>query len=154
MLTERLVEANMIKKIFLVISLFFSLNAVCSTLEEANNFYANRYFDADGVKNARQASDIYIALSNQASDQVEKAKMLIEFAKSIYYVGLHTSGDDNKVPLFNSGKNGAEKAMALLEDADEDELLADATYQFGANLGKWGEARGNHYFSWPMAHLA
>jgi len=120
--------------------LLLSSTAFGATVEEANTLYADRGLDAAGVAKAQSAADMYGQLASEAADNVTKGKLLTEQSKALYFVAAHTAGNDNKARIHNNGKNVAKSAMNIL--SGNNLLLAEATYQFGANLGKWGEAKG------------
>ena len=120
--------------------ILLSSTAFSATIEEANQLFSDRSLDAAGVAKAKDAAEMYGVLASEATDNVIKGKLLTAQSKAVYFVGTHTSGDDAKAAIHNNGKNIAKTAMSLL--AGNNELVAAATYQFGANLGKWGEAKG------------
>lgn len=120
--------------------ILLSCTAFSATIEEANQLYSDRSLDASGVTKAQDAADMYGVLASEEENMVTKGKLLTAQSRAMYFVGSHTLGDDNKATFHNKGKKLAKEAMSLL--SGNNELAAAATYQFGANLGKWGEAKG------------
>ncbi len=120
--------------------LLVSTSAFSASVDEAAQLYADRDRDAAGIAKAQSAADMYGQLASEAADKTVKGTYLTAQSKAIYFVGSQNKDDDAKASIHNKGKNIAKTAMGLL--AGNNALLAEATYQFGANLGKWGEAKG------------
>jgi len=120
-----------------------SLSAFAQSVEQAAELYAKRGQDASF---AQQAADMYKTLASTSSDKFEKADLLSNAAKALFYVGTHTSNNGEKKSKHNDGMGAAIEAKDLLNynPSEEKEKLALATalYWYGANLGKWAEANG------------
>ncbi|MCO4793734.1 MAG: hypothetical protein KC493_08485 [Bacteriovoracaceae bacterium] len=130
------------KNLLVIAAMTMSFNVLANDVETAQNLFANR---GENVANAQEAADIYGALAAAATENGVKADLYYRQSEATYYVGTIASDDDDKEDIHEAGYKQAEKAIALVDgtdDMDEEETLAKAQFFYGANLGKYGEAKG------------
>jgi hypothetical protein len=140
------------KLIAITAMLVMSVSAFAqSTIENAEELYSNR---GTLAQNANTAANIYNGLANATTDKVEKAELLMLSAKARYFYANSLSDKDKKETLHKIGYETALKAVNILKNFssdEEEEMYALAQYEYGANLGKWAEARGisSSLGKWP-----
>lgn len=123
-----------------------------NTIEIANNLFNDR---ALSEENSLKAANIYETLANNTHEIEHKIKLLTKSSLSLYYFGTHSDNNELKKTIHERGWILAEKATKLYElyqsDLLDNELLAKALMQQGANMGKWGEANGigQSLVRWP-----
>ena len=123
--------------------------------------YAKRDYSNSGANSAKEAADLYGKAAAASTTASDKAKNLVGQSESFYFVGDATADNGVKIDMFNKGMaagDAAAKALGIsdiasvsndqvlaakgkLSDADQN-TLAEALYQRGANLGQWGQANG------------
>jgi hypothetical protein len=143
----------------------FALTGVAQTsatdLAQAEKYYADRDYTPAGIQSAQMAADLYQTLAGASVDKTEKAKLQTAMATALYFVGSASSENAVKLQKHDLGYKTADAAMqalgvasvtaitdaeinqlkSSLSPADMD-LLANAIYQRGTNLGQWGQAQG------------
>lgn len=114
--------------------------------EQADNLYTQR---GQSVAYAEQAASLYAQLAEAESDTLKRAQLKIKESEATYYVGTQAQRSKDKQEIHDRGQKIAMVAVGLLSGAPgvaaKDEFktdLARAYYFYGANLGKWGEAKG------------
>jgi tetratricopeptide (TPR) repeat protein len=146
-------------KFALVLSLLLSFNLFAQDISEER---AEELFEMRGeaATNAQAASDMYEKLAAGSTDKAEKATFFWKASEATYYVGRMASKKKEKIAIHGKGYEIAQKAISMLEgnieDADQEEALAQALYFWGANKGKWGEAKGiiSSLGQWPDLRAA
>ncbi len=131
------------KKLLLISGLLLSMNSFANTVEIAEGLYEIR---GENVKNAVAAAKVYGELAHAALEKSEKAKLFYRQSEATYYVGNKATDNGVKEKIHKTGYEYSQKVISLLEgnvdDFEEEETLALAYFFYGANLGKWAEARG------------
>ncbi len=127
---------------FIVLAgLLFSLPAVTAKaddkaaqdkLQQATELFKQR---TDAAKVTEALTLLEAAAKESTTDEVTY-DVLVYQARVLYWKGLHTAGDANKILIHDSGVQLAGKARALLPD------FAEAFYWGAAHLGRWAEAKG------------
>ena len=146
-------------KITLILSLLLSFNLFAQDISEEK---AEELFEDRGktVANAQAASDMYVKLAADSTDKAEKATFLWKASEATYYVGRMATKKKDKIAIHGRGFEVAQTAITMLEgnieDPDQEEALAQALYFWGANKGKWGEAKGiiSSLGQWPALRNA
>ncbi|MGE0615523.1 MAG: hypothetical protein AB7P04_07770 [Bacteriovoracia bacterium] len=72
----------------------------------------------------------------KSEDTDLKYDILIAHGRAIYYKGVHTTGDKNKIPLFEAAYGKSKAAKELSDD------YADGYFYYGVALARWAEAKG------------
>lgn len=113
----------------------------------AKKLYEQALNDQYSKRNPTDAGKIKAAIATleQAEGQAESAELkydiLVLESRSWFYLGEHTSGNNAKKSIFETGYKKAEQAkqlgIAKLGDA-----YAEAYYYYGINLGQWATANG------------
>lgn len=130
------------KKFAMSLMLLLSFSALAQTVQEAEGLYDKREADPSF---AMQAGQMYEVLAGQATEKLEKAKLLNAASNAYYYVGTQKETNKEKMVVFQKGLNIAVKAIDEVRTSTANEELeqkALGMYRYGANLGKWGEANG------------
>lgn len=131
------------KNLLLVGGLLVSFNALGNTVDTAEELFELR---GEDTANAQKAADIYGKLADASSEKGEKANLYYKQSEAIYFVGTQTKDEDQAEKIHENGYQVADKAIKLLEgqvdDFEQEETLALGYFFYGANLGKWAEARG------------
>jgi hypothetical protein len=137
---------NLLRSLTAACVLGVSLTATANDITLAESLYQQRGSD---LQNALKAASVYQTLAAQASSATEKAKMHLRESEAIYYAAVETTDNRLKISRHEEGQTAATKGINLLiqsegqpRQASDRELLAELYYYYGANLGKWGEARG------------
>lgn len=126
----------------LIVLLLMASSVFAATIEEAKNLYSTRESTGKALEQALSAAKMYEDLAKNETDSKAKAELLIEASRSYYFYANHLTDNAKKETLHENAKNVATKAIELAQQLKDNDLEARATYQFGANLGKWAEARG------------
>lgn len=103
-----------------------------ANLVQATQLYAQR---TDAAK-VEQGLRLLKAAETEATTNELKYDVCVLTSKFLYWKGMHTAGDNNKMVIHNEGVNKANQARTLLP------AFADANYWSAANLGRWAEAKG------------
>lgn len=101
-------------------------------LVQANDLYKLR---TDAAKVTEGINLLKQAVGEATTAQV-KYDVLLQHTRFLYWQGMHTAGDNNKIAIHNEGVVTANAARALLPD------LAESYYYSASNLGRWAEAKG------------
>lgn len=135
----------------LIVSLLMVTSVFAANVEEAKSLYSSRESTGEGLSKALEAATMYEDLAKNETDSKAKAELLIEASRSYYFYANHLTDNDKKEALHGTAKNIATAAIDLAQQLQDIDLEARATYQFGANLGKWAEARGigSSLGEWP-----
>lgn len=114
---------------------------------------------------AKQAADLYLSAANAQTDNFKELEQKSNFAHAMYYFAQTTSVKKDQIALHNEAitylaqslnKVGVDVEVQEEDDdteveytsypsslSDEQKLLvAKALFEYGANLGKYGEAKG------------
>jgi len=134
-----------------------SFSTLATTVEIAQDLYAQRSLKAAGIAKAQKAADIYATLAESATG-VEKAKLLIGQSEALYFVGLITqfNGDKNKAKVvylkgYDAGlaaanlvsdKDAGGKAAVNPKDVANTEVLSEGMYWLTVNMLRWGKLNG------------
>lgn len=131
-----------------------------STVEEAAKAYSQREFDSAGILKAQEAADIYAELLKTTTDEAAQITLLVGQSEALYFIGDASTDNKLKIEKHDLGLKAADKATKILGVKDvvlvpaadiaklkalpeeQRKLLADALYNRGINLGKWGQANG------------
>lgn len=134
--------------------------AQAASVDDAKKAYAEREFDNAGVAKAQAAADIYTELLTATADETAQIPLLIGQSEALYFVGDASADNKTKILKHDLGYKAADKASQLLGvknvksvpaadlaklkalPEDQKKLLADALYNRGINLAKWGQANG------------
>lgn len=130
------------KNLLVVAAMTMTFNVMANDVDTADSLFAER---GANVANAQRAADLYGQLAAAAADKGEKAALMVKQSAATYYVGTKAKDDDTKMEIHEDGYEQAEAAINLLkgtDDFEEEETLAKSYFYYGANLGKWGEAKG------------
>ena len=131
------------KNLLLVGGLLVSVASFANTVEMAEVLYSLR---GEDVSNAQEAAKIYGDLANASTEKGEKANLYFKQSEAVYFIGTQNKDEDEQEKIHENGYELANKAVKLLEgqvdDFEQEETLAKAYFFYGANLGKWAEARG------------
>lgn len=131
------------KNLLVVAAMTMTFNVMANDIDTADDLFAER---GASVSNAQQAADLYGKLAADAADKGEKALLIVKQSAATYYVGTKAKDDDDKEDIHKKGYEQAQKAIDLLkdntDDFDQEETLAKSYFYYGANLGKYGEAKG------------
>jgi hypothetical protein len=76
------------------------------------------------------------AAKGEATDQDLKYEILTLHARVLYWKGMHTTGDANKILIHQEGVDRSQEARTLVPD------YAEAFYWGAAHMGRWAEAKG------------
>jgi len=121
--------------------LFTSLHLFANTIEQAENFYAQRGEDA---VNANKAVAIYTTLAEAAGDEIAKGKLLIKASEAKYYFASRQTVKSIIKAEHKLGYKLATQAAGLLSSSfgvpvkDEvKEDLARAYYFYSGHFGKY-----------------
>jgi hypothetical protein len=139
------------------LSLTFVLtsSAFAATINEAADLFNKR---EESIENARQAAIIYRDLAASETNELKKANLKTQESKAWYFVGNNSEKRSDKLNILEVGYNAAMEAINLLastpgqaKNSDYVTPLSWAYYYYGANMGKWGEAKGvlASLFKWP-----
>ncbi len=144
--------------------------ANAASVDEAKKAYAEREYDNPGVLKAQKAADLYGQLVSATADAKAKAQYLVRQSEALYFVGDASPAKATKLEKHNQGYLLADQAVKALGVKDvkavtaaeiatlkstltpaQLNLLADALYHRGVNLGKWGSANGvaSSLGKWP-----
>jgi hypothetical protein len=127
----------------MVAAMTMTFNVMANDVDTADQMFAQR---GEAVANAQKAADLYGQLAAAAADKAEKAGLFVKQSAATYFVGTKAKDDKEKMKLHEAGYNQAQKAVDLLkdntDDFDQEETLAKSYFYYGANLGKYGEAKG------------
>ena len=131
------------KNVLVVAAMAMSFNVFANDVDTADDLFAKR---GASVANAQEAADLYGKLAAEATDKGEKAVLIVKQSAATYYVGTKATDNNDKEAVHKSGYEQAQKAIDLLkdntDDFDQEETLAKSYFYYGANLGKYGEAKG------------
>ena len=124
----------------------------------AKEAYAQREYNAEGMKKTQEAIDLYAQAISKSTDPKMTAALYTRQSEAIYFMGSSVNSKQEKINAHLKGIEAGKAAMAIygvtdVLEADADALkeqlsaeelqtLADAVYQMGANLGQWGQANG------------
>jgi len=89
----------------------------------------------DAAKVTEALTLLEAAAKESATDEVAYDVTMYQ-CRVLYWKGLHTAGDANKITIHDSGVQLAEKGKTLFPD------YAEAFYWKAAHLGRWAEAKG------------
>lgn len=128
----------------LALAVLVSTNLFAISVEEAEVLFEKR---GESLDNATKASEIYLNLAKEETDLVLKGSLLSKASDAIYYVAARQGSDKAKEEGHKRGYEVAESAISTIESTGDQKdetlvILAEAYYNYGANLGKWGEAKG------------
>jgi hypothetical protein len=104
-------------------------------LTKAQALYENRG-QGDELQNAKDAITTLATAAQDAVSSDLKYDILILSARTYYWQGMHTTGDDAKKPIYLAGQQVADQAAQL------NDSYAEAHYYAGINLARWAEANG------------
>lgn len=129
------------KNLLVVAAMTMTFNVMANDVDTAEELFALR---GENVANAQKAANIYGDLAAASADQAEKAELFYKQSAATYYVGTKAKSKNEKKRIHEIGYEQAKKAINILKTiADgDDETLALAHFYYGANLGKYGEAKG------------
>ncbi len=132
------------RNLLVLAAMTMTFNVFANDVDTADQLFAER---GAAVANAQKAADLYGQLASAASEKGEKANLLVKQSAATYYVGTKAKDDKEKMKKHEAGYNQAQKAIDLLKDQtdgdfDLEESLAKSYFYYGANLGKYGEAKG------------
>ncbi|MFN8369714.1 MAG: hypothetical protein U0T83_03710 [Bacteriovoracaceae bacterium] len=140
----------------LILSLLVTANIFAASVNEAATLYTNRVLD---VNNSLKSADMYGELAAAETDSLKKVQLLNKQSEAIYFYGQNASIDnDLKISMHDKGAAVAQGGIDLLaagpgvsKNPAFDEALAESYYFWGANKGKWAEARGiaSSLSQWP-----
>ncbi len=159
-------KRTLLASLALVASIAISpvLKALDFTVEDADQQFATRELDAQGLTNALKSADMYHALFEEAkksnADLEEQAKLLVKESEAIYFYADNNPDNELKKSGHLRGWEIGEAAAKLLVGSqgptsplkpEYKRTLADTYYWKGANMGKWGLANGvlNSLRRWP-----
>lgn len=136
--------------------LFGSATTFANTnIERAKELFQKRGESRDF---ALEAARLFRSTYSELSDEFEKAQAKINESEAYYFVGTHSSSKKTRKSMHQAGFNAAQIAINHLQASYGEPKnesyrtpLARAYYFYGANLGKWGEARGviRSLAKWP-----
>lgn len=101
-------------------------------LQQATELYKQR---TDAAK-VTEALTLLEAAAKEVADDEIKFDILILNVRALYWKGMHTTGDANKIVIHESGVKLAGEARTLKPD------YAEGFYWSAAHLGRWAEAKG------------
>jgi hypothetical protein len=137
-------KGDLVKSIFLFIaaSALLAAPAVFADDNTAQQLY-NKALDLykHRADSAQVAVDALTTLGQAEADVVGadlKYDILILEARTLYWQGQHTDGDDNKKVIYLKGETQAEAAIAITGE----DSYAEGYYYAGINLARWAEANG------------
>lgn len=137
--------------------------------QQAKESFARRGYDGNGLAAAQNAANLYLDAANSAPSNKDKAMYLGSRAEALYFVGGVQDDKEAKKSTYSTAMDAANTAVAIygITDvrnvsegqknqlkalpADELDILAEALYQRGINLGQWGQANGvvDSLNKWP-----
>ncbi len=147
-------------KLFITfIALTFGL---ASLAQDASSVFAKR---GDDRSFALKAANLYLEVANAQADNFKELEQKSNFAHAMYFYAQTTSVKKDQIDLHNKAitylaeslnKVGVDVAVQEEDDdteleytsypsglsADQKLIIATALFEYGANLGKWGEAKG------------
>lgn len=101
-------------------------------LAEAAVLFQSR---TDAAKVTQALALVQAGITEAATDEV-KYDLLILQCRILYWKGMHTTGDANKILVHDEGVKKGTEAKALFPD------FAESYYWTAAHLGRWAEAKG------------
>jgi tetratricopeptide (TPR) repeat protein len=134
------------------LTLLTTLNLFAVSIEEAKDLYGQR---GSSIENAKKAALMFGEVAQSESDIFKKADLLTLASQAWYYYAFAQTSKDLKKEYFQKGIDVAESGVKLVQaqasSKEQKLVLAKAMYQYGANLGKWGEANGviKSLIQWP-----
>jgi hypothetical protein len=132
----------MLRPLIISVSLLGSLYASANTVEVATDLFSKR---GEDVNNAKKAAKIFKELASNEADLLKKGKLLISASESIYYVGTQAEKKKEKMKIHEDGYIVGRDTAKILEAISGEEAVTQrsrALYFYGANHGKFGEAKG------------
>jgi hypothetical protein len=126
----------------LLVTLLMMSTAFAATVEEAKTLYTARETSGAGLEKSLSAAKAYEDAAAAETSPEQKAVLLIEASRAYYFYANYLTNNNKKEEIHGLGKDVASTALELAKEINNVDLQAKATYQFGANLGKWAEARG------------
>jgi hypothetical protein len=127
-------------------------------IQQAQELYSQRDYNAAGIASADQAAQKYAELLKIAVDDQERAQFSVERAQALYFVGSASEPRDIKLKYHTMGMEAAKVALKVFGITDTTQVnteelkesltpeqlsvAAEAIYQYGINLGQWGQANG------------
>jgi len=138
---------SQMKNALAVLAMTFALVAPSFASEEqAAVLFTKR---GENAAYAQQAAAHYAQLAQAEADVLKRAQLKTNEAEATYYYGTKVNDRDSKMDVHDKGQKAAMVAVGLLSSApgvparpEFTVSLARAYYFYGANLGKWGEAKG------------
>jgi len=143
---------------------------------QAQTAFALRDFNAPGINKAQEAASLFDKAANVAGlDALTKAKNLTSESAALYFVGNASTVNSTKLASLLKGTQVADQAVKLIAGTknvtfdvatvpvaslqilksqltpEALNLLGDALYERGANLGQWGQANSvlQSLAKWP-----
>lgn len=156
-------------KVFLMAAaLLASLNSGVAQADAAGDLsakaaeaFAKRDYTNSGAASAQEAADLYAKAVEASSNNSDKAKNLSGQSEALYFVGDASAEKSVRIDKFLKGMTAADAATKALGIADitkvtaeqlnqlksslsagDLQIMGDALYFRGANLGQWGQANG------------
>lgn len=113
-----------------IICTILSAQNTDSLIDVANELYETRHVDPENLGKSR---DI---LENIIENEPENVRALYELSKVYYQLGDGAEKKDEKLRLYNTGKEYGKKAKKV------DDNSADAHFWYMVNLGRIGQTKG------------
>jgi tetratricopeptide (TPR) repeat protein len=134
-----------------------------SLLEQADQAYAQRDYNDQGVKMVEQAIELYEQAMGEATDELDRLLILKQQATAYYFLGSSLSTTNTKKAAHETAMALAEQSMDILGvdgkkahqlthsqvndimnklSDDQQLLLAEAMYAKGISLAQWGNLSG------------